>query len=359
MSHPTSYWHVLSDGRVQCDVCPRACKMHEGQRGLCFVRGVENGEVKLYTYGRSSGFCVDPIEKKPLNHFLPGTSVLSFGTAGCNLACKFCQNWDMSKSREMDTLADRASPAMLAKTAKRLGCSSIAFTYNDPVVFMEYAIDAADACREAGVKSVAVTAGYMCPQARAELYAHVDAANVDLKGFTERFYRKICGAELAPVLETLEYLKNETAVWFEITTLLIPDENDSDAELEAMTQWIVEKLGTNVPLHFTAFHPDWKMLDKTRTPAATLTRARAIALRNGLKFVYTGNVHDPTGSSTYCPGCAARVIERDWYEIGDWRLDDRGCCSNCGTQIPGVFSGRHGDWGAKRMGVRIADPLAT
>jgi pyruvate formate lyase activating enzyme len=333
--------------------------MHEGQRGLCFVRGVEAGEVKLYTHGRSSGFCVDPIEKKPLNHFLPGTSVLSFGTAGCNLACKFCQNWDMSKSREMDTLADRASPDTLARTARQLGCASIAFTYNDPVVFMEYAMDAADASREAGVKSVAVTAGYMCPGPRAEFYAHMDAANVDLKAFTERFYRKICGAELAPVLETLEYLKKETKVWLEITTLLIPDENDSDAEIDSMTQWIAEKLGPDVPLHFTAFHPDWKMQDKSRTPASTLTRARGIAVRNGLRYVYTGNVHDPAGSSTYCPSCAKRVIERDWYEIGEWKLDDQGRCSGCGTQIPGVFSGRHGGWGAKRMGVRIGDVLTT
>ncbi len=333
--------------------------MHEGQRGLCFVRGVEAGEVKLYTHGRSSGFCVDPIEKKPLNHFLPGTSVLSFGTAGCNLACKFCQNWDMSKSREMDTLADRASPDTLARTARQLGCASIAFTYNDPVVFMEYAMDAADASREAGVKSVAVTAGYMCPGPRAEFYAHMDAANVDLKAFTERFYRKICGAELAPVLETLEYLKKETNVWLEITTLLIPDENDSDVEIDSMTRWIAEKLGPDVPLHFTAFHPDWKMQDKSRTPASTLTRARGIAVRNGLRYVYTGNVHDPAGSSTYCPSCAKRVIERDWYEIGEWNLDDQGRCSACGTQIPGVFSGRHGEWGAKRMGVRIGDVLTT
>ncbi len=284
MYHPTKYWHKLDDGRVQCDVCPRACKMHDGQRGLCFVRGVEGGEVKLYTYGRSSGFCVDPIEKKPLNHFLPGTSVLSFGTAGCNLACKFCQNWDMSKSREMDTLADRASPEQLAASAQRLGCASVAYTYNDPVVFMEYAIDVADACRERGVRSVAVTAGYMCPQPRAEFYRHMDAANVDLKGFTERFYRKICGAELGAVLETLEYLRHETQVWFEITTLLIPDENDSNAELEQMTRWIADKLGPDVPLHFTAFHPDWKMMDKPRTPAATLTRAREIALKNGLQL---------------------------------------------------------------------------
>ena len=332
--------------------------MHEGQRGLCFVRGAEAGEVKLYTYGRSSGFCVDPIEKKPLNHFLPGTSVLSFGTAGCNLACKFCQNWDMSKSREMDTLADSASPTTLARAAKQLGCSSIAFTYNDPVVFMEYAMDAADACREAGIKTVAVTAGYMCPEPRAEFYRHIDAANVDLKAFTERFYKKICGSELAPVLETLEYLKKETNVWFEITTLLIPDENDSDAELDSMTQWIASHLGFDVPLHFTAFHPDWKMRDKSNTPAATLTRARNIALRNGLRFVYTGNVHDAAGSSTYCPSCATRVIERDWYEIGEWKLSDAGRCLSCGTQIPGVFSGAAGTWGARRLPVRIADALA-
>jgi pyruvate formate lyase activating enzyme len=350
---PTQYWHPLDDGRVQCDVCPRACRMHEGQRGLCFVRGVEGGSVKLFTYGRSSGFCVDPIEKKPLNHFLPGTSVLSFGTAGCNLACKFCQNWDMSKSREMDTLQDRASPEMLASAARQLGCASVAYTYNDPVIFMEYAIDVAEACRAVGVKSVAVTAGYMCPTPRAELYRHMDAANVDLKGFTERFYKKICGAELSAVLETIEYLHHETSVWMELTTLLIPEENDSDAELDQMTRWIMDKIGPDVPLHFTAFHPDWKMRDKPRTPPETLTRARNIALANGLNFVYTGNVHDTVGSSTYCSGCAKRVIERDWYQLGEWQLDAKGKCLHCGAQLPGVFDGAAGTWGAKRMPVRL------
>lgn len=325
--------------------------MHDGQRGLCFVRGVEGGEVKLYTYGRSSGFCVDPIEKKPLNHFLPGTAVLSFGTAGCNLACKFCQNWDMSKSREMDTLADAATPTMLAAAAHKLDCDSVAFTYNDPVIFMEYAIDVAHACRAKGIRSVAVTAGYMCDAPRREFYAAMDAANVDLKGFTERFYRKVCGAELGAVLETLEYLKRETQVWFEITTLLIPGENDSDAELDRMTQWIVGTLGPDVPLHFTAFHPDWKMRDTPATPPATLTRARAIALRNGLHYVYTGNVHDSDGASTYCHVCQTRVIERDWYELGEWQLDATGACLKCGTQLPGVFNGTAGSWGRKRMPV--------
>jgi pyruvate formate lyase activating enzyme len=358
-THPTRYWHRLEDGRVQCDVCPRACKMRDGQRGLCFVRGVECGAVYLYTYGRSSGFCVDPIEKKPLNHFLPGTPVLSFGTAGCNLACKFCQNWDMSKSREMDTLTDQATPGMLADAAEGLGCASVAYTYNDPTVFMEYATDVATVCHERGIKSVAVTAGYICAAPRAELYAHMDAANVDLKAFTERFYRKVCGGELGAVLETLEYLKHETSVWFEITTLLIPGENDSEPEIDAMTQWIRAKLGADVPLHFSAFHPDWKMLDTPRTPPATLTRAREIAVRNGLHFVYTGNVHDRVGGSTYCHGCGARVIERDWYELGEWRLDPYGACLSCGTRIAGVFSAAPGEWGAKRLPVRLANEWGT
>ena len=526
----TRYWHLLDDGRVQCDVCPRACKLHDGQRGLCFVRGAEAGRIKLFSYGRSSGFCIDPIEKKPLNHFLPGTSVLSFGTAGCNLACKFClspdtlvatthgmkriaelfeccgekisqhggriglpgsvhawtrggkqarvakvfahhysgellalqaaccppilltpnhkvfaalrsdledvrciaaaelttdhylvipreqagngiridaagtldtgatllvnvrrveetlyegpvynleiddpdhsylapfvavsncQNWDMSKSREMDTLADRASPEELADAADRLGCASVAFTYNDPVVFMEYAIDTARACRARGIRSVAVTAGYMCAEPRAEFYRLMDAANVDLKAFTERFYYKICGGALAPVLETLEYLKRETRVWLEVTTLLIPGENDSDDELDRLTRWIADRLGPDVPLHFTGFHPDWKMRDKPRTPSATLTRARHIALANGLRYVYTGNVHDREGGSTYCPHCHTRLIERDWYELGEWKLTDTGVCRRCGTAIPGVFAGPPGDWGARRLSVRLAARMGT
>jgi pyruvate formate lyase activating enzyme len=352
--YPTRHWHALADGRVQCDACPRFCKLHEGQRGLCFVRGCEGGEVRLHSYGRSSGFCVDPIEKKPLNHFLPGTSVLSFGTAGCNLACKFCQNWDISKSREMDTLADAASPELLARTAVRLGCASIAFTYNDPTVFLEYAIDCAVAARTSGVRTVSVTAGYICDAPRRELYAHIDAANVDLKAFDEGFYHKVCGGHLAPVLETLEYLVREAKVWTEITTLLIPGLNDSDAELEAGAGWILEHLGAEVPLHYTAFHPDFKLTDRPPTPPATLSRARAIARRVGLRHVYTGNVHDPEGASSYCAGCGARVIERDWYALGEWRLDRRGACLACGAPFAGVFDGPPGAWGRRRMPVRLA-----
>jgi pyruvate formate lyase activating enzyme len=335
-------------------VCPRACKLREGQRGLCFVRAREDDAVVLTTYGRSSGFCVDPIEKKPLNHFYPGSSVLSFGTAGCNLACRFCQNWDISKSKEIDTLADQASPEKIAQSARDLGARSVAFTYNDPTIFLEYAVDVADACHEIGVNAVAVTAGYICPEPRVEFYEHMDAANVDLKAFTEEFYRHTCGAHLAPVLETLEYLVHETDVWVEVTTLLIPGRNDSDTELDEMTGWVVEHLGPDVPMHFTAFHPDFKMTDVAPTPPATLTRARDIARRNGLRFAYTGNVHDAGGGSTYCPTCSAVVIERDWYELGKYGLTDDGRCQHCDTQIPGRFDGPPGHWGQRRAPVRLA-----
>ena len=351
---PTRYWHRLDDGRIQCDVCPRACKMHEGQRGVCFVRAREADQIVLTSYGRSSGFCVDPIEKKPLNHFLPGTSVLSFGTAGCNLACRFCQNWDISKSKEIDTLADAASPEALAAAAAELGCRSIAFTYNDPVLFLEYAADVADACRDVGIKAVAVTAGYVCADPRAELFSHIDATNVDLKGFTEDFYRHVCGGRLDPVLETLEYVAHETDVWLEITTLLIPGLNDSDEEIANLSGWVVEHLGPDVPLHFTAYHPDYKLVDRPPTPPATLDRARAVALDAGVHHAYTGNVHSLSGGSTRCTGCGETVIARDWYELRGYRLDDAGHCLACGQRCVGVFDGPPGNWGARRMPVRLA-----
>ncbi len=351
----TKYWHRLDDGRVQCDLCPRFCKLHEGQRGLCFVRACQDGAIVLTTYGRSSGYCIDPIEKKPLNHFLPGTPVLSFGTAGCNLACKFCQNWDISKSREFDTLADEAMPETIARAARELKCRSVAFTYNDPVIFHEYAIDVARACREEGIKTVAVTAGYVCPEPREEFYRHMDAANVDLKAFTERFYKKITGSHLRPVLETLEYIKHHTRVWLETTTLLIPGENDSDEELDEMTRWVVGHLGPDVPMHFTAFHPDWKMMNVPPTPFETLVRARDIAKGNGVRYAYTGNVHDLEGESTYCHHCGQRVIGRDWYVLSEWHLDAQGRCEYCGTPCAGVFEATPGDWGAKRVPVRLRD----
>jgi pyruvate formate lyase activating enzyme len=350
----TRYWHQLDDGQLQCDLCPRHCRLQEGQRGLCYVRQRLDDQVKLVSYGRSSGFCVDPIEKKPLNHFYPGSGVLSFGTAGCNLACKFCQNWDTTKSREMDSMADRASPAQLAQAALEMNCRSIAFTYNDPIIFMEYALDVAAACREHDIKTVAVTAGYIDPEPRVEFFKAVDAANVDLKAFTDRFYYKICGAHLAPVLETLRYIKHETDTWLELTTLLIPGENDSSAELDAMTRWVVEHLGPDVPMHFTAFHPDWKMRDIERTPAATLTRARGIAQSNGVRYAYTGNVRDPQGASTWCHNCGELLIERDWHRLGQWGLDDHGSCAACGTSLPGHFAGQPQPLAAGPVRVRFS-----
>ena len=349
----TTYWHALDDGRIQCDVCPRACRLHEGQRGLCFVRACVEQQIVLTTYGRSSGFCVDPIEKKPLNHFFPGTSVLSFGTAGCNLACKFCQNWDMSKSREMDTLMASASPRAIAKAAQQSGCKSVAYTYNDPVIFHEYAIDVAQACQELGIQSVAVSAGYQCAPARREFYAHMNAANIDLKAFSEEFYWKVTGSHLANVLDTLVYIATETDVWLEVTTLLIPEKNDDSKEIEALSKWVADNLGKDVPLHFSAFHPDYKMQDVPATPPQTLTRAREIAMQNGLNYVYTGNVHDAVGGSTFCSGCGERVIGRDWYELTEWHLDADGCCQSCGTRCAGHFDPQPGTWGAKRMQVRI------
>jgi pyruvate formate lyase activating enzyme len=353
--HPTKYWHAIDHDRIQCDLCPRFCKLKEGQRGLCFIRKNLQGAVVLTSYGRSSGFCIDPIEKKPLNHFYPGSSVLSFGTAGCNLACKFCQNWDMSKSREMDTLMDQASPEAIARTAAEHGCRSVAYTYNDPVIFHEYAIDTALACREKGIKSVAVTAGYINPEPREEFFSVMDAANVDLKSFNEDFYHKLTGAHLQPVLETLEYIHHETDCWLELTTLLIPGENDSDRELQEMTQWVVEHLGPDVPMHFSAFHPDWKMMDTPPTPPETLTRARSIAMQNGIHHAFTGNVHDEDGESTYCHSCGTRLIGRDWYVITDWKLTADGRCPECGEKCAGVFEAKPGTWGAKRQPVMIAE----
>ncbi len=353
-AHPGRFWTDLGDGRIRCDVCPRHCKLHAGQRGLCFVRASDGQSIRLTTYGRSSGFCVDPVEKKPLNHFLPGTPILSFGTAGCNLTCAFCQNWGISKAREFDRLSDRASPEAIAEAAMRAGCRSVAFTYNDPVIFHEYAVDVAQACHALGVHTVAVTAGYVCAEPRVEFYRHMDAANVDLKAFTEAFYRKICTGALEPVKETLVYLKRETNVWFEITTLLIPGENDSEAELEELTSWVAGELGADVPVHFSAFHPDWKMTDKPHTPPATLRRAREIARRNGLRYAYVGNVHDPEYDSTYCHACGELLIGRDWYQLSSWNLDAEGRCRRCGARCAGVFEARPGSWGRRRMPVRIA-----
>ena len=354
MNHPARWWHALPDGRIQCDLCPRDCKLHEGQRGACFVRQRVDDAMQLTTYGRSSGFCIDPVEKKPLNHFYPGSAVLSFGTAGCNLACKFCQNWDISKSRDMDQLMAEASPEAIARAAQQAGARAVAFTYNDPVIFAEYAMDVADACHAVNLQTVAVTAGYIHAAPRAEFYAKMDAANIDLKGFTERFYANLCAARLADVLDTLVYVKNETACWLEITTLLIPGENDSDAEVKNLARWVRTELGPDVPLHFTAFHPDFKMMDTPATPPATVKRARRIAQDEGLHYVYTGNIHDAEGGSTWCPGCGAQLVRRDWHDVSDYRITAAQRCGECGTHIAGRFGVFERPFGRRRIPVAIA-----
>ena len=347
----TRWWHTEGD-RILCDLCPRACALHEGQRGFCFVRQNVGGAMELTTYGRSTGFCVDPIEKKPLNHFLPGTPVLSFGTAGCNLGCKFCQNWSISKAREVELLSESAGPDQIAAAALSAGCRSVAFTYNDPVIWAEYAIDTALACRAAGLKTVAVTAGYIEPEARRDFFSVIDAANVDLKAFTEAFYKYLTYSKLEPILDTLRWLKQESDVWFEITNLVIPDENDSPDEIARMCDWIVTNLGVDVPVHFTAFHPDFRLRDRPRTPRETLVRAHGQALDAGIKYAYLGNVHDVQRQSTHCPSCGALLIERDWYELGVYRVVD-GRCGQCSAVIPGVFESTRGEWGSKRVPLRF------
>lgn len=352
MSYRARWWHRQEDGRIQCDLCPRQCTLQPGQKGFCFVREADQEGMILSTYGRSSGFCIDPIEKKPLNHFLPGTSILSFGTAGCNLACKFCQNWDISKVKTQDRLNQNASPKQIAEATKKTSAKSIAFTYNDPIIFAEYAIDTAIEAHKVGLKTVAVSAGYISTSAREEFFSHMDAANIDLKGFTKEFYNKFSQVELQPILNNLEWLAKTKKTWFEITTLLIPGANDSVKEIDEMTKWLRDHVGVDVPLHFSAFHPDFKMKEYPHTPPETLVRSREIAMKNGLRYVYTGNVHDKTGGSTWCHGCGKLLIERDWYELGEYHIHD-GKCEYCQTPIPGHFENSVGHWGSRRQSVVI------
>jgi len=353
------WWHRLDDGRVQCDVCPRACKLRDGQQGFCFVREARDGGIVLTSYGRATGYCIDPIEKKPLAHFYPGTSVLSFGTVGCNLGCRYCQNWDISKAREDHLLAAHASPAEVAEAAVATGCPSVAFTYNDPIIFAEYAIDCAREAHARGLRTVAVSNGYMLPDARRDFYTHMDAANIDLKAFTEGFYHKTCFAHLEPILDTLEWLHRQTFVWLEVTTLLIPGYNDAPEEIDQLCAWFAAHLGREVPLHFTAFHPDYKMLDVPPTPAATLHRARAQGLAAGLAHVYTGNIRDVEGQSTYCAGCGTMLIGRDGYAITAWGLDDEGRCRSCQHPLAGHFAPRPGHReGGRRLVFPTPLPLA-
>jgi pyruvate formate lyase activating enzyme len=330
------WWEKTDSGKILCTLCPRYCKIGEGKRGFCFIR--QNIDGKLYStgYGHPVGFAIDPVEKKPLNHFLPGTGILSFGTAGCNLGCKFCQNWESSKAKSDEISSTTASPGEVVELAKRYKVPSIAYTYNDPTIYGEYVEDISKIAREEGLKNVMVTAGYIDKNAREEVYKNIDAVNVDLKAFTETFYFKLTFSHLEDVLDTLVWLKHDTDIWTEITTLLIPDENDSDDEIKQMSDWVLENLGDEVPMHFTAFHPDFKMRDKPATPASTLKRARKIAMDKGVKFVYVGNVFDAEGQTTYCPNCNAELIKRSWHDVKFNKLEGNSC-TNCGTEIPGVY----------------------
>ena len=349
---PGKWFHPLEDGRIQCDLCPRNCRLREGQKGYCFVRERRGERIVLATWGRSSGFCIDSVEKKPLNHFYPGTPVLSFGTAGCNLGCKFCQNHEISAARQWERLAHAAFPTQIAAAAQEMSVRAVAFTYNDPVIYAEYAIDTARACRARGIHPIAVTAGYISPEARGDFFSVMDAANIDLKGFNEDFYWRLTGAHLSNILENIAWVAHNTSTWVELTTLIIPGYNDDRAQLQAECGWIARELGTEVPLHFTAFHPDHKMLDTPPTPLQTLHTAREIALEAGLKHVYLGNVHDPQADTTYCAGCGKALIFRDWYQLREYNLV-AGKCPDCGKALAGHFDSRPGTWGPRSSPVRL------
>ncbi len=351
------WWTKQADGRILCQLCPRACRLKAGDRGFCFVRMNKNGKMVLDTYGRSTGFCIDPIEKKPLNHFLPGTPVLSFGTAGCNLGCKFCQNWDISKSREVSQISNLAKPLDIALTGLNQGCRSVAFTYNDPIIWAEYALDTAKACHDLGLSAIAVTAGYLTDTARSDFFSLIDAANIDLKGFTEDFYQKFTGGHLQPVLDTIQYAVRETGCWIELTNLVIPGANDDPDSLKRMIDWILTEIGCDVPIHFTAFHPDFQMRDISATPHEILLLAYETAMQSGLNYVYIGNVHDVARQSTYCPKCQKPLIQRDWHQITDYNLD-LNRCRQCDTLIPGRFEMEAGRWGRQRQPVTVKPQIS-
>ncbi len=338
--HEARWWEPEPGGKAHCYLCPRHCHIGEGQAGFCFIRANRGGKLYSLGYAHPAALQIDPIEKKPLNHFLPGTRVFSMGTAGCNMGCFFCQNWDISKSRSDQVHSSYVPPEDVVQLAIRHGCPSIAFTYNEPTIWGEYVIDICHAAREAGLNTVMVSNGYITYDAFHDIYDQVDAANIDLKAFTENFYGRITLTHLEPVLETLEWLQRETSVWFEITNLVIPTLNDAPSETRALAEWVFQHLGPDVPLHFTAFHPDFKLRDKPRTPPETLRAARAIALETGLHYVYEGNILSD-GAHTSCPSCKTLLVRRSWHDV-EQNLLKAGCCPGCGLAIPGRWSNPHG-----------------
>jgi pyruvate formate lyase activating enzyme len=335
-THEARWWNPEPNGKVHCYLCPRHCHIGSGQAGFCFIRTNCGGKLYSLGYAHPAALQIDPIEKKPLNHFLPGTRVFSMGTAGCNMGCFFCQNWDISKSRSDQVHSTFVPPEDVVLLAKRNGCPSIAFTYNEPTIWGEYVIDICHAAKEAGIKTVMVSNGYITREAFHDIYDHIDAANIDLKAFTENFYGRVTLTHLEPVLETLRWLKYETNVWFEITNLIIPTLNDAPSETRELAEWVLRHLGPDVPLHFTAFHPDFKLRDKPRTPPETLHAARATALQAGLHYVYEGNIYSD-GAHTTCPSCKALLIRRSWHDVEQNRLLN-GCCPKCGLAIPGRWA---------------------
>jgi len=334
--HEARWWEPSAEGKVHCYLCPRRCHIGEGQAGFCFIRKNVGGSLYNLGYAQPAAIQVDPIEKKPLNHFLPGTRILSLGTAGCNMGCFFCQNWDISKSRSDQVNSEHLEPETVVLAAIEYNCPSLAFTYNEPTIWGEYVVDIAKVAHQMGLKTVMVTNGYITREAVFDVYQHIDAANVDLKAFTETFYAKLTLTHLQPVLDTLKTLRHETNVWFEITTLLIPTLNDGSEEIKQLSGWILENLGDDVPLHFTAFHPAFKLHDRPSTPPETIHRARRIAMELGLKYVYEGNIVSEAGN-TSCPGCRRTIVRRSWHRVSDVRINEDGTCQSCGYKIAGYF----------------------
>ncbi|WP_245703006.1 AmmeMemoRadiSam system radical SAM enzyme [Raineyella antarctica] len=359
------WWHHVGDGRLQCDVCPHQCQLADGEAGKCFVRVRQGERIVLTTYGLASGFCLDPIEKKPLYHFHPGTAVLSLGTAGCNLSCRPCRTWDEAVAKRVHRMAEEASPRAIAAAAHQWQATSVAFTYNDPAIYPEYAIDIARACHVQDVRTVAVTSGFMMPAVRRELFGVMDAANIDLKGFDEEFYQSFIGGSLRPVLDTLIYVRHRTSTWLEITNLLVPGHNDAPDRLRAMCTWIHDELGPDVPLHFSAYRPDPRMPETglaasglagvPPTPPEALLRAVDIAREVGLRYVYSGGAGTPATGTTYCHGCGAALIEREGHTVQRYRITSQGRCPECRAVLPGAFDDRPGDFGARRIPIRLGN----
>lgn len=333
--YPARWWQTLPDGRLHCFLCPRHCHLSEGQHGYCFVRQNVDGRLWQLAYAHPAAVAIDPIEKKPLFHFYPGTSILSLGTAGCNLGCQFCQNSELSRAHELLSEV-RLEPSQVIELARQHRTPAIAFTYNEPTVWAEYVVDIARLAQQAGLKTVMVSNGYITAEARGEVYQYIDAANIDLKSFCEDFYARFTLSHLAPVLDTLRWLRRETSVWLEVTNLIIPGGNDALDETRQLAAWIRDELGADVPLHLSAFHPSYRMLDRPPTQPETLLRARDAALHVGLHYVYIGNVATQEGENTVCPSCQRRLICRNRYRVEQVELRD-GHCRACGAAIAGRF----------------------